>query len=156
MKKIPGKRKKRPPIFPTPKVNEIYVRTQCHSIAIQQRIKTLMNKNTKQPIVLHALGKAIGKCIEIALWMRRYYGSSNIRMEVKTSTILLVDEIEPDDPNLDYIDQVRRNNAIHITLSKLKTDTIKNLPMNLSHKRKSETIMIPFHNNQKRVKKKNK
>ena len=68
-------------------------------------------------MTLHALGAAITKAVEIALHVQSK-SLDKIVFEITTSTERLIDDIIPDDLDLDIEMEERLNSAIHIKLRK--------------------------------------
>ncbi|CEI99665.1 hypothetical protein G6F70_009007 [Rhizopus microsporus] len=112
---IEGSIHKRKPQRPASVPTDIYVASNSKSSAIVNRVKRLMLKENHNTVTIHGLGAMVTRAISIAL---RAQETLNNQIELKptTETIVLTDDIIPDDMEKDQNTQQRLNSAICIKL----------------------------------------
>ncbi|KND03509.1 uncharacterized protein SPPG_08895 [Spizellomyces punctatus DAOM BR117] len=71
-------------------------------------------------LTIHGLGAAITRAIELALSLREK-NPDRIAWTITTSSVVLVDDIEPEDVEADIYSEPRQNSAIHIRVVKVGT-----------------------------------
>ncbi|RCH83748.1 hypothetical protein CU097_006426, partial [Rhizopus azygosporus] len=95
---------KRKPQRPASVPTDIYVASNSKSSAIVNRVKRLMLKENHNTVTIHGLGAMVTRAISIAL---RAQETLNNQIELKptTETIVLTDDIIPDDMvcGIDYV-----------------------------------------------------
>ena len=70
-------------------------------------------QNACSEIYIHGLGLAINRAINIALQLQAgSFGS--LQVAANTSTVELVDELEPESDSREPLTRIRNNSAIHI------------------------------------------
>lgn len=92
--------------------NDVYVSNRTDFSAQLVRCRKLLQTGLSE-IYIHGLGSAMNRAINLAL---RLEAESHGRLKVaaNTSTVELVDDIEPQADNVEADTQVRNNSAIHL------------------------------------------
>jgi hypothetical protein len=128
--KIKGKptndirRRKRAPLRQLPRKTDIYVRNHRPIQSYLQRIRKLFDIQRESCVTVHGLGAALLPAIEVAMNLRRHYGIGQLKLDATTSTVTLVDDMEPMDDRNPWIEG-RKNNAIHIRLYHGRTTSVR-------------------------------
>ncbi|GAB6026044.1 ribonucleases P/MRP protein subunit pop7 [Chamberlinius hualienensis] len=105
-KRLPGKCPCRPV--------DVYITRKTPFVAQLKRCKKLLDSGHER-IYLHGLGAAVHRAIHLALQLKEhYYGS--VDLEVTTDTVNLVDDVIPEQDDLEPKSQSRCNSAVHITV----------------------------------------
>ncbi|PBC25863.1 Ribonuclease P protein subunit p20 [Apis cerana cerana] len=117
--------KKRQP-FDTKKKRDkdIFITNKTNFKAQLKKCEKLLN-NGNFEVIIHGLGSTIQKACSLALQLKEiHYGG--IELDIKTSTISIIDDFEPLDDNIDYETINRNNSAIHIRVyRKFSISTLK-------------------------------
>ncbi|XP_028381011.2 ribonuclease P protein subunit p20 isoform X1 [Phyllostomus discolor] len=109
-KRLPHRLPRRP--------NDIYVNMKTDFKAQLARCQKLLDggsrgQNACTEIYIHGLGLAINRAINIALQLQAgSFGS--LQVAANTSTVELVDELEPETDTQEPLTRIRNNSAIHI------------------------------------------
>ncbi|KAM7331791.1 hypothetical protein ACRRTK_008499 [Alexandromys fortis] len=109
-KRLPHRLPRRP--------NDIYVNMKTDFKAQLARCQKLLDggsrgQNACAEIYIHGLGLAINRAINIALQLQAgSFGS--LQVAANTSTVELVDELEPETDSREPLTRIRNNSAIHI------------------------------------------
>ncbi|TKC48772.1 hypothetical protein EI555_019592 [Monodon monoceros] len=109
-KRLPHRLPRRP--------NDIYVNMKTDFKAQLARCQKLLDggargQNACSEIYIHGLGLAINRAINIALQLQAgSFGS--LQVAANTSTVELVDELEPEIDTREPLTRIRNNSAIHI------------------------------------------
>uniref|UniRef100_UPI000D1D143A Ribonuclease P protein subunit p20 n=1 Tax=Homo sapiens TaxID=9606 RepID=UPI000D1D143A len=109
-KRLPSRLPRRP--------NDIYVNMKTDFKAQLARCQKLLDggargQNACSEIYIHGLGLAINRAINIALQLQAgSFGS--LQVAANTSTVELVDELEPETDTREPLTRIRNNSAIHI------------------------------------------
>lgn len=109
-KRLPHRLPRRP--------NDIYVNMKTDFKAQLARCQKLLDggargQNACTEIYIHGLGLAINRAINIALQLQAgSFGS--LQVAANTSTVELVDELEPETDAREPLTRIRNNSAIHI------------------------------------------
>ncbi|TEA41213.1 hypothetical protein DBR06_SOUSAS9810008, partial [Sousa chinensis] len=109
-KRLPHRLPRRP--------NDIYVNMKTDFKAQLARCQKLLDggargQNACSEIYIHGLGLAINRAINIALQLQAgSFGS--LQVAANTSTVELVDELEPEVDTREPLTRIRNNSAIHI------------------------------------------
>lgn len=109
-KRLPHRLPRRP--------NDIYVNMKTDFKAQLARCQKLLDggargQNSCSEIYIHGLGLAINRAINIALQLQAgSFGS--LQVAANTSTVELVDELEPETDTREPLTRIRNNSAIHI------------------------------------------
>lgn len=114
--KKPYVRKKRPPVRLSQKPNDIYINRKTEFAAQLARSHRLLDQGCSE-LNIHGLGVAIHRAINLALQLQET-SSHDLEVATTTSTVELVDDLEPLDDETDYHTQTRPSSAIHIRLYK--------------------------------------
>ncbi|XP_015190520.1 PREDICTED: ribonuclease P protein subunit p20 [Polistes dominula] len=77
-----------------------------------QRCKKLFNTGSSE-IVIHGLGAAVERACNLALQLKEIHYNI-LELDIKTSTVELMDDIKPHNDDDDGEMKLRRNSAIHI------------------------------------------
>ncbi|MCP9264211.1 Ribonuclease P protein subunit p20 [Dirofilaria immitis] len=108
-------RKNLPPQFPKAK-NDVYI-TRHTSIAAQKaRIIRLLDEKMDE-VVLHGLGTAVSRTINVALQIQRKLVDT-VKLDVKTGTIKVTDSLFPLYDEVDFKTRNRLISAVHIRISR--------------------------------------
>ncbi|XP_006622761.1 ribonuclease P protein subunit p20-like isoform X1 [Apis dorsata] len=103
---------------------DIFITNKTNFKAQLKKCEKLLN-NGNFEVIIHGLGSAIQKACSLALQLKEiHYGG--IELDIKTSTISIIDDFEPLDDNADYETINRNNSAIHIRVyRKFSINTLK-------------------------------
>lgn len=103
---------------------DIFITNKTNFKAQLKKCEKFLN-NGNFEIIIHGLGSTIQKACSLALQLQEiHYGS--IELDIKTSTISIIDDFEPLDDNVDYETINRNNSAIHIRVyRKFSISTLK-------------------------------
>ncbi|XP_063043581.1 ribonuclease P protein subunit p20 [Engraulis encrasicolus] len=99
--------------------NDVYVNMKTDFKAQLARCQKLLDgggAGGHREICIHGLGLAINRAINIALQLQAS-SQGALQLAANTSTVELVDDLEPDDPDADMgepMTRTRNNSAIHI------------------------------------------
>ncbi|KAG7214107.1 hypothetical protein KM043_001465 [Ampulex compressa] len=91
---------------------DIYVTTKTNFKAQLNKCEKLFDSGASE-VIIHGLGAAICRACNLALQLRDIHYES-VELDVKTSTVSLIDDLEPLIDDADYETNVRCNSAIHI------------------------------------------
>lgn len=94
--------------------NDVYVNMKTDFRAQLARCQKLLEGGGQKEICVHGLGLAINRAINIALQLQA--SSPLLQLAANTSTVELVDDLEPEDPDEagEPMTRTRNNSAIHI------------------------------------------
>lgn len=110
-------RKRLPRKLPKRK-NDIYVNMKTNFKAQLARCQKLLDSGGFNEICIHGLGLAINRAINIALQLQaNSFGA--LQIAANTSTVELVDDLEPELDMGDPVTRTRNNSAIHIKVFRL-------------------------------------
>lgn len=105
-------RKRLPHKLPRRK-NDVYVSMKTDFKAQLSRCQKLLNSGNFNDICIHGLGLAINRAINIALQLEaNSFGA--LQVAASTSTVELVDDLEPEADEGEPMARTRNNSAIHI------------------------------------------
>ncbi|CAH0380925.1 unnamed protein product [Bemisia tabaci] len=107
-------RKKRPPPRGEKKENEFYVTNKSDFKGQLSKCEKLLSSENSF-VILHGLGHAVLRTISLALELQRTHYDT-LEIHVNTSTIDLVDDLEPLNDESEYEVQTRQNSAVHILI----------------------------------------
>ncbi|VBB25694.1 unnamed protein product [Acanthocheilonema viteae] len=108
-------RKNLPPQFSKRK-NDIYI-TRHTSIAAQKaRVIRLLDEKMDE-VVLHGLGAAVSRTINVALQIQRKLVDT-VKLDVKTGTVKVTDSLFPLYDEVDFKTRNRSISAVHIRISR--------------------------------------
>ncbi|XP_023685028.1 ribonuclease P protein subunit p20 isoform X1 [Paramormyrops kingsleyae] len=96
--------------------NDVYVNMKTDFRAQLARCQKLLDAagSGHREIYIHGLGLAISRAINIALQLQAC-SQGALQLAANTSTVELVDDLEPDDPDEgEVLTRTRNNSAIHI------------------------------------------
>ena len=98
--------------------NDVYVNMKTDFRAQLARCQKLLEGGGHREICVHGLGLAINRAINIALQLQAS-SQGALQLAANTSTVELVDDLEPDDPDAEAppgepMTRTRNNSAIHI------------------------------------------
>lgn len=93
--------------------NDVYVNMKTDFKAQLARCQKLLDAHRE--ICIHGLGLAINRAINIALQLQTS-SQGALQLAANTSTVELIDDLEPDDPDEagEPLTRTRNNSAIHI------------------------------------------
>ncbi|XP_017892689.1 ribonuclease P protein subunit p20 [Ceratina calcarata] len=105
--------KKRQPFGTASKrIKDVFVTNKTNFKAQLKKCEKLLN-NGMSEVIIHGLGAAVTRACNLALQLREaHYGG--IELDIKTSTVSIIDDFEPLNDNLDYETINRNNSAVHI------------------------------------------
>ncbi|XP_044038750.1 ribonuclease P protein subunit p20 [Siniperca chuatsi] len=95
--------------------NDVYVNMKTDFRAQLARCQKLLEGGSHREICVHGLGLAINRAINIALQLQAS-SQGVLQLAANTSTVELVDDLEPEDPDEagEPMTRTRNNSAIHI------------------------------------------
>lgn len=95
--------------------NDVYVNMKTDFRAQLARCQKLLEGGGHREICVHGLGLAINRAINIALQLQAS-SQGVLQLAANTSTVELVDDLEPEDPDEagEPMTRTRNNSAIHI------------------------------------------
>ncbi|XP_033863472.3 ribonuclease P protein subunit p20 [Acipenser ruthenus] len=93
--------------------NDVYVNMKTDFRAQLARCQRLLEGGEFNEICIHGLGLAINRAINIALQLQGN-GLGALRLAPNTSTVELVDDLEPETDQGEPVSRTRNNSAIHI------------------------------------------
>ena len=103
-------RKRLPPRLPKRK-NDVYISRRVNFQAQLKRCQKLLDSGNE--VYIHGLGAAINRAVNVALQLKEN-GRGTVEVSVYTSTVDLVDDLEPDNDDDAPEVQHRNNSAMHI------------------------------------------
>eukprot|EP00050_Salpingoeca_kvevrii_P018444 m.74355 g.74355 ORF g.74355 m.74355 type:complete len:190 (+) comp8052_c2_seq1:135-704(+) len=101
---------------------DLYVSRSSSFAAQLERAKKLLDSDHRE-VCIHGLGAAINRAINLALQLEKFYAGA-ATVHVETSTVRLIDDLQPHSPDEDDTAQVRSNSAVHITVTKLAVEAL--------------------------------
>ncbi|KAF3428865.1 hypothetical protein E2986_08745 [Frieseomelitta varia] len=106
------------------KNKDIYV-TNNTNFKAQLRICEKDLSNGASEVIIHGLGAAIERACRLALQLKENHYNT-VELDIKTSTVPIIDDLEPVDDNGDYVTINRNNSAVHIRVfRKFSLGTLK-------------------------------
>ncbi|XP_062849379.1 ribonuclease P protein subunit p20 [Trichomycterus rosablanca] len=96
--------------------NDVYINMKTDFKAQLARCQKLLDSGAgHREICIHGLGLAINRAINIALQLQAF-SQGALQLSANTSTVELVDDLEPEDPDEagESLTRTRNNSAIHI------------------------------------------
>ncbi|XP_061172643.1 ribonuclease P protein subunit p20-like [Saccostrea echinata] len=108
-------RKRLPRKLPKRKTDVYVTRKTNFNCQLERSQKILDSENE---VYIHGLGAAINRAINLALQLQSK-GQGSVEMSAHTSTLELVDDLEPQTDDLEPETQSRNNSAIHIKMYKM-------------------------------------
>uniref|UniRef100_A0A1B6EPU9 Ribonuclease P protein subunit p20 n=1 Tax=Cuerna arida TaxID=1464854 RepID=A0A1B6EPU9_9HEMI len=105
--------------------NDIYITNKSNFQGQLTQCEKLIGEGESE-IVLHGIGAAIQRTINLALQLNEKYQGS-VELHVETSTVTLVDDLEPLTDSADYETQTRQNSSIVIRVVKNKNSPVNQL-----------------------------
>ncbi|KAK7103543.1 ribonuclease P protein subunit p20-like [Littorina saxatilis] len=103
--------KKRLPAKLPRRKNDVYVSRKTNFQAQLERCQRLLDSGNE--VFVHGLGTAINRAINLALQLKER-GLGTVEVATHTSTVELVDDLEPETDELEQETQTRHNSAVHI------------------------------------------
>ncbi|KAJ8684009.1 hypothetical protein QAD02_019801 [Eretmocerus hayati] len=104
-------RRRAPFRFPKKK-RDIYVNNKTSFQAYLKKCEKLLDSNVNE-VIIHGLGGAISKACNLALRIKEIH-CNTLDLDIKTSSVSLIDDLEPKNDEADYDVNERVNSAIHI------------------------------------------
>ncbi|KAF7994980.1 hypothetical protein HCN44_004452 [Aphidius gifuensis] len=104
-------RKRLPLSFPK-RNKDIYVTKKTNFQAQLNKCEKLLS-NGESEIIIHGLGAAINNACNLALTLKKNHNGT-LDIDVNTSTVKLIDDLEPTTDDADYELNTRNNSSIHI------------------------------------------
>ena len=114
--------KRLPNQFPRRK-NHIYVTRRTAFPQQIKRCQKLLEMGFTE-IFIHGLGSAISRAINIGLQLEAQYNGA-LRLDLNTSTLELVDDVQQQSGEGNHTTQTRNNSAVHIKLTLSEPEDIK-------------------------------
>uniref|UniRef100_A0A1B6MLK7 Ribonuclease P protein subunit p20 n=1 Tax=Graphocephala atropunctata TaxID=36148 RepID=A0A1B6MLK7_9HEMI len=105
--------------------NDIYVTNKSNFQGQLAQCEKLIGEGESE-IVLHGIGAAIPRTVNLALQLNEKHQGS-VELHVETSTVTLVDDLEPLTDSVDYETQTRQNSSIVIRVVKNKDSPVNQL-----------------------------
>lgn len=94
-------------------LSNVYVNNQSSLRSQIEKCEKLLKQENE--IIVHGLGSAVPIAINLALQLNTLH-SNTLLLDVNTSTVKLVDDIEPSTEEGDYKTQLRNNSSVHIRI----------------------------------------
>lgn len=113
--------KRMPPWMPRRR-NDFYVTRRTDFKAQHSRCQAYFDNGGRE-LFIHGLGAAINRAINLSLQLQSN-SNGTIGIAVRTSTVELVDDLEPLNPELASEFQTRSNSAVHIRVFRIKPASI--------------------------------
>lgn len=95
---------------------DIYVSRKSAYPALLKRATQLLEDNTIKSFVIHGMGAALNRAIELALELQQSY-PQRFKWDITTDTVKLIDDVEEEASSSV---ETRCNSAIHIAINKLE------------------------------------
>ena len=111
-------RKRLPKRLPTRK-NDVYVNRKTEFNAQMARCVRMLDEECQPEIFIHGLGAAVNRALTLALRLKDHYKGS-VDIAVNTSSVELIDDLEPEKDNLEPETNSRINSAVHVKVCRLK------------------------------------
>jgi len=108
--------KRLPPKFHT-SASDVYITRKTDITAQFKRCKTQLDKKNDE-IVIHALGNAVNRALNLALWLENAMKNS-VHLDVLTSSVKVTDDILATFGDGDIDSHQRKVSAIHIRVSRI-------------------------------------
>lgn len=106
-------KKRLPPRLPREK-NEVYANKKSSFQAQLSRCEKLLQSGENE-IIIHGLGAAVVVAVNLALQLRDRFHQT-VDLDVRTDTVDIVDDLEPQDDETEPATSTRQNSAIHIRI----------------------------------------
>ncbi|PSN45008.1 Ribonuclease P protein subunit p20 [Blattella germanica] len=104
-------KKRLPPRLPR-RNNDIYITKRSDYQGQLSRCEKLLSEGEPE-IIIHGLGAAVTRAVNLALQLKaKHLGT--LEVDVNTSTVDIVDDLEPVDDGAEYETQTRQNSSVHI------------------------------------------
>uniref|UniRef100_A0A0B7BT88 Ribonuclease P protein subunit p20 n=1 Tax=Arion vulgaris TaxID=1028688 RepID=A0A0B7BT88_9EUPU len=104
--------KRIPPRFPQ-RPTDVYISEKTNFKAQESKCQKLLDSGNE--VVIHGLGKAVNRAINLALQLKEK-GLGTIQICAQTSTVVLVDDLLPETDEGEAKTSTRSNSAVHIRL----------------------------------------
>ncbi|KAF9929365.1 ribonucleases P/MRP protein subunit pop7 [Linnemannia zychae] len=111
--------RKRAPVRPQTLPTDIYVTNTSSYKGQLARAKKLLVEDGQPFIILHAMGAAIERAINLAMGINAAC-SNQVRCHTETATVDLIDDVIPVDTEKDFDTNTRQNSAVHIRIEMLQ------------------------------------
>ncbi|VDD93939.1 unnamed protein product [Enterobius vermicularis] len=108
-------KKRLPPKFPKTK-NDIYITRNTSLEGQKARIQKLLDEKFDE-VVLHGLGAAVSRTINLALQLQRRLADT-VKLDVRTSSVMVTDDLFPLYDEVDFATRNRSISAVHILISR--------------------------------------
>ncbi|XP_064622640.1 ribonuclease P protein subunit p20-like [Lineus longissimus] len=105
-------KKRLPRTFPKRK-NDVYVSSKTNLKVQLNRCLKHFDENGFQEVFIHGLGNAINRAINLALQVQVHYGNV-MEVSTHTSTLELIDDLDPKTEDAEPGVHSRNNSAVHI------------------------------------------
>ncbi|CAN8022880.1 hypothetical protein HPB47_025867 [Ixodes persulcatus] len=106
-------RKRQPTRLPR-RDTDVYVNTSTNFKAQLERCRKLLDSG-KTEVFVHAMGAAVSRAINLALQIQTHF-QGLVELDVRTSTVDVVDDVEPQLDELEPFTQTRQTSGVHIRL----------------------------------------
>jgi len=108
-------RKRLPRSFPRRDI-DVYISRKTNFVQQLEKCKKLL-QGEHEEVVIHGLGAAVNRAINLALQVKAVYGDT-VELATMTSTEELIDDLEPQVDNCEPMSQGRNTSAVHIRIYK--------------------------------------
>ncbi|CAH1792410.1 unnamed protein product [Owenia fusiformis] len=105
-------RKRLPKQMPR-RTNDIYVTKKTNFNCQLKRCKNLLDTGKHCEIYIHGLGNAVNRAVNLALKLKAE-SAGTLDTAVNTSTVELIDDLEPNTDDVEPGTQTRNSSAVHI------------------------------------------
>lgn len=109
-------RKRLPPRLPRRK-QDIYITNKSNYKGQLARSEKLLESGEPE-IVIHGLGAAVTRAVNLALQLKEKF-LGTVELSVNTSTVDIVDDLEPLEDQAEYETNTRQNSSVHIRVYRI-------------------------------------
>ncbi|XP_047121523.1 ribonuclease P protein subunit p20-like isoform X2 [Schistocerca piceifrons] len=109
-------RKRLPPRLPRRK-QDIYITNKSNYKGQLARSEKLLESGEPE-IVIHGLGAAVTRAVNLALQLKEKF-LGTVELSVNTSTVDIVDDLEPLEDHAEYETNTRQNSSVHIRVFRI-------------------------------------
>ncbi|XP_046396599.1 ribonuclease P protein subunit p20 [Ischnura elegans] len=114
-------KKRLPPRLPRKK-NEIYATKKTPFKAQLARCEKLLQEGESE-IIIHGLGAAVVVAVNLALQLRDVFHQT-LDLDVRTDTVDIIDDLEPQDDETEPATSTRQNSAVHIRVFRIALEKL--------------------------------
>ncbi|KAK6182435.1 hypothetical protein SNE40_010129 [Patella caerulea] len=117
-------RKRLPARLPKRK-SDVYVSRKTNFKAQLDRCQKILDAENE--VFVHGLGHAVNRAVNLALQLKES-GCGSVEISTHTSTVTLIDDLDPENDDLEPETSIRYNSSIHIRVYRPDPSQINTLP----------------------------